>query len=346
MIRRLRNWLAARIRADEPLALVPLPADGETGTAIAQAMLADLITERRAERRWRLVKRSGLAIVFVGGLLVYAWMYMSAMGIPNPFVPAPAPGSLGVVSVTGPIGTNRPASAEKLIPQLKSAFESDRIRAVVLQIDSPGGTPVEAERIVGYIRAMRAKHPKPVYAVIDTLGASAAYMIAVSADEIHANRYSLVGSVGAMLGSWDVHRALERHEIERRAFASGDLKVMLDPFLPPTPEGTAKAQELVDGVGAQFLSDVRAARGERLRIAPERLGSGEVWSGEEAQALGLVDALGTLEALQAQLDDAPIKRYGAGGPFGLGLTSAVAGWAQALGAGLGEGLAGAALRVR
>lgn len=340
MIGRLRQWFAG---GTSP-ALSVLPQDQEITAALAHAMLSDLIVERRAERRWRRIKRFALATVFVGGIALYAWLYLTAIGVPNPFVPAPAQGSLGVVRINGPILAERPASARRLLPQLKQAFESDRIRAVVLQIDSPGGAPVEAERIVTYLREMRAKHPKPVYAVIETVGASAAYMIAVGADEIYATRYSLVGSVGAMLSGWDLHQALERHAIERRAFASGDLKMMLDPFLPPTDGATRKAQEMVDGIGALFLQDVRAARGARLGVTPEQLGSGAVWTGVEAHELGLVDTLGTLETLQSTLGDAPIKRYEGGGL--LGLASAMTSWAHAIGAGLGEALSADVLTLR
>lgn len=317
MMLRIRTWLANWLRPQaqiDPAQLTTLPSDGELSGALAGAVLADLIRERRAERRWRAIRRTGIAILFVGGLLFYGYTYLSATGSSGLFERAPEQGSLGVIRVSGPIGADRAASARNLIPQLRRAFESDRIRAVVIQIDSPGGAPLEAERINTFVREIRITHPKPVYAVIENIGASAAYMIAVQADEIWAGRYSLVGSIGAMLGSWDVHRVLERVDVERRVFASGELKTMLDPFLPTTDEAQGKAQSMVDAVGRMFVDEVRAARGARL--VASSIDSGEVWNGSEAKALGLIDEIGTLEALQAKLDDAPIRVFERSGPFG------------------------------
>lgn len=344
MMRRFRRWLARWIQGGDVELPVMLPGDGEAGTALARAMLADLIQERRTERRWRRIKRIGISLMFLGGLSTYVWMYLVASGGPNPFAFKPEPGSLGVVRISGAIAAERPASAAKVIPQLRQAFESDRIRAVVLQIDSPGGAPVESERIVSYLAEMRAKHPKPVYAVIETVGASAAYMIAVGADEIYAQRYSLVGSIGAMLAGWDLHRAMERYGVERRSFASGELKTMLDPFQPATEAATAKAQSMVDSIGTLFVEDVREARGDRLVLDAERLASGEVWNGVEAKAYGLVDAIGTLETLQARFDDAPIKRYDDGGL--LGLQGATARWGEAVGAGFAQLLTERSMTLR
>lgn len=329
MLSRIRTWLADWLRPQaqiDPEHLLTLPGDREVSGALAGAVLADLIRERRAERRWRAIRRTGIAILFVGGLLFYGYVYLSATGSPSLFERAPEQGSLGVIRVSGPIGADRAASARNLIPQLRRAFESDRIRAVVIQIDSPGGAPLEAERINAFVRESRRTHPKPVYAVIENIGASAAYMIAVQADEVWAGRYSLVGSVGAMLGSWDVHRVLERMEVDRRVFASGELKTMLDPFLPTTEQATDKAQAMVDAVGRMFADEVRAARGTRL-LEPA-IGSGEVWNGAEAKALGLIDEIGTLEALQAKLDGAPIRVFAPRGP--LGFSRSMTEWSTAV----------------
>lgn len=317
MMVRIRTWLANWLRPPatiEAANIQTLPSTGELSDALARAMLADLIKERRAERRWRAIRRTGFAALFVGGLLFYAYFYLNAIGSSNPFERAPEAGSIGVVRLSGPIVADRDASARNVIPQLRRAFESDRIRAVVLQIDSPGGAPLEAERINAFMREIRRSHPKPVYAVIENIGASAAYLIAVQADEIWAGRYSLVGSIGATLGSWDVHRALERMDVSRRVFASGDLKTMLDPFMQTTDQAAAKAQSMVDAVGRMFADEIRVARG--VRLVEQAVDSGEVWNGAEAQALGLIDELGTIEMLQAKLEHAPIKVFERRGPFG------------------------------
>lgn len=301
----LKHWLANRLHLKHE-AMEAMPSDETVSSALAGAMLKDLIRERRSERRWRFWKRVALSVVFVGGVLVYVQFYLAASGV-SLFERAPEPGSIGVIRIHGAIGAERPASAANLLPALRKAFETQSIHSVVLQIDSPGGAPVEAERISTYLRTLKTAHPKPLYAVIENVGASAAYMIAVEADEIIAGRYSLVGSVGAMMASWDAHRAIERASVERRVFASGDLKAMLDPFLPASEAELDKAQSLVNEVGSMFVDDVRRARADKLdpALALER---GEVFSGAQALELGLIDQLGTLESLQHRLGDAPLKR--------------------------------------
>jgi protease-4 len=142
--------------------------------------------------------------------------------------------------------------------------------------------------------SLRAEHVKPVVAVISNVGASAAYLIALHADKIYAGRYSLVGSIGAVLASWDLHRAAERLEVSQRIYASGPLKAMLSPFQPTTPESDAKARLLIRGLGEAFVAEVRRLRGARLSDAAD-IATGEVWLGPDARTLGLVDGIGTLE---------------------------------------------------
>jgi protease-4 len=168
------------------------------------------------------------------------------------------------------------------------------VKAVVLAIDSPGGSPGEAERIYRAMESLRAEHGKPVVAVISNVGASAAYLIALHANKIYAGQYSLVGSIGAVLASWDLHRAAERLEVSQRLYASGPLKAMLSPFQPTTPEADAKARLLTHGLGEAFVAEVRRLRGGRLSASAD-IATGEVWLGADARSLGLIDAIGTLE---------------------------------------------------
>jgi protease-4 len=169
---------------------------------------------------------------------------------------------------------------------------------------------VEAERIMDAVAQLRAKHPKPVQAVIGNLGASAGYMVALAADDIVCGKYSLVGSVGAILQSWDVHRALEKYDVKAKTYASGPLKGMLNPFEPTTPEAEAKAQALVDEMGRQFARLLTERRGHRLKQPPQAYTSGEVWGGQEALALGLVDRNATLEVLMAEQPDLKLVDFG------------------------------------
>lgn len=303
------------------------PENSEIQQEVASALIRDLITERRANRRWTFAKRAALALMFVAGIAGYAYYYAKFNG----WSLIPSSDLLGVVRVTGEINSNSLARADKVVPALTKAFQTDNVKAVAIMIDSPGGAPVEAERIVNALTHLREKHPKPVYAVVGSLGASAGYMVAMHADTIYAGRYSLVGSIGAVMSSWDVHKALARFEIYQRVFASGELKAMLNPYTEQSPEGIAKAEALVGTVGQRFQEDLSAARGSRL-VTTQHFGSGELWDGETAKALGLVDELGTLETLQARLDaeygDLKVHEFGPGAPSQLPFAATVGEWLE------------------
>jgi protease-4 len=301
-----------------------LPDQSELSGAFAYAMLNDLIDERRSERRWKKIKRSIFFIFLIMGIGSYVVSWMLITGTQIPFFSTKNTNFLGVIKVEGPIAAGNQASADKLIPFIREAFDSEQVKAIVLEIDSPGGSPVEADRVRQFIKDAQARNPKPVHAVIDNVGASAAYMIAIAADHIYASRYSLVGSVGAMMSNWDLHRAMSRHGVGRNTFASGELKTMLDPFHEPSEQAQHKAQSMVDAIGALFVEDVRLARGDKLMVDAAQLSSGEVWNGMEAAELGLIDGIGSLETIQAEMSDAQIKRYGGDGL--LGISKAVSRW--------------------
>lgn len=260
---------------------------------VADQLLADLLRERRSERRWKWIKR--ILFTVISGFVATASMiiYMDKQGfkmIPNDDI-------VGVVRIEGTIDRGSLASADKVIPILKKAFEAKNVRAIILQINSPGGAPEEAERINRAIAVFRTKNPKPVVATIDNVGASAAYMIAIHADKIYAGNYSLVGSIGAILSAWDLHRVKEKLQVEQRVFASGALKDMLNPFHPVSPAQEMKAKSLVDNIAAQFIADVRQRRGNRLKTEHPDLFSGTVWTGAEALNIGLIDHIGTVETV-------------------------------------------------
>ena len=147
-----------------------------------------------------------------------------------------------MVHIDGAIAPTGAASAKRIVPALEKAFTYPNVKAVVLSIDSPGGAAVEAERIYRAIESLKKKHDKPVIAIINNVGASAAYMIAMHTDNVYAAKYSLVGSIGTMIDGWDVHRAMERLDVAQRVYASGHLKSMLSPFLPMSKEAEDKAQ--------------------------------------------------------------------------------------------------------
>ena len=266
--------------------------ESEIRHAVSDELVRDVLRERRSERRWRLIKRGMMVAAGVVFFALYLFGYAKQMGwkmIPNNEITA-------VIHIDGEISAGATASAEKVVPLLRKAFEAKNVKAVVLSIDSPGGAPVEAERIYQSIKVFRKKHPKPVVAVINNVGASAAYMVALHTDKIYAANYSLVGSVGAVLTGWDFHKALETLQISQRVYASGNLKSMLNPYMPMTPEADRKAQEMVQKMGERFKAEVQAARGTKLQSGVDYT-TGEVWDGVQAREIGLIDEIGTLDTV-------------------------------------------------
>lgn len=245
--------------------------------------------ERRSVHRWNMALK---AVLIIGPLAGAAMYFATATG----FSLGPFGDVIGVVEIKGEIKDGALASADKIVPALEAAFKNNRVKQVVLKIDSPGGAPVEAERIISALVNYKEKYPKPVTAVIGNLGASAAYMAAMHADRIVAGKYSLVGSIGAILAPWQLDRAIAQLQVSQRVYASGRLKAFLNPFTPLTEDADAKATELVNKVGGAFVQDLQQQRGRRLKSGVD-FGTGEVWSGMEAKAIGLVDEIGTMETV-------------------------------------------------
>jgi len=244
-----------------------------------------LVAEQRRSRRWSVFFKSLLAL-YAGIILVLsvasAWDSLWALQLPH----------AALVQIEGAIDANADASAERVIKGLRSAFDNEKVKAVVLEIDSAGGSPVQAEMIHREIRRLKALNPELRFvAVINDTGASAAYYIAVAADAIYANRASLVGSIGVRLDSFGFTDAMQRLGIERRLYVAGDHKGALDMFSPVRTEEEAHIRDTLAGVHAQFIAAVREGRGEKLK-GGEEVFSGLFWSGEEALALGLVDGIG------------------------------------------------------
>ncbi len=258
--------------------------------AMAEALIADLLRERRTERRWKWIFR----MVFIGGSVALSLLYFFLWAPQFGWRIGPIGDVVGVVRIDGEISQGSPASAARVVPALKKAFESPQVKAVVLAIDSPGGSPGEAERIYRAMEGLKAEHRKPVIAVVGNVGASPAYLIALHADKIYAGQYSLVGSVGAVLAGWDLHRAAERLDISQRLYASGPLKAMLSPFQPVTEAADTKARALIREIGEVFVGEVKRLRGEKLSSAAD-VATGEIWLGPDAKRLGLIDEIGTLE---------------------------------------------------
>ena len=275
------------VQAAAPATAAPCPGPASTALEGSLERLAgELLVERRRERRWRIFFRLGwllLAFVVAWGL-VSQRAHTSTSSKPH----------TALIEVRGEIGPDGEASAENLVSALKSAFEDPGAQAIVLRINSPGGSPVQSGIVNDEIRRLKALHEKKVYAVVEEMCASGAYYIAVAADEIFVDKASLVGSIGVLMDGFGFTGAMQKLGIERRLLTAGQNKGMLDPFSPQNERQTAYAQAMIDQIHEQFIAVVRQGRGERLKETPETF-SGLFWNGEEAVRLGLVDRLGNLD---------------------------------------------------
>ena len=203
------------------------------------------------------------------------------------------PQHTALLTIDGTIASEQPANANAIVSGLRNAFEDEATKAVLLKINSPGGSPVQAGYIYDEIIRLRAEHPTiKVYAVIAELGASAAYYIAAAADEIYADKASLVGSIGVTGAGFGFVDAIDKLGVERRNFTSGEHKSFLDPFQPLKAEEKVFWEGVMAVVHKQFIDAVEAGRGDRLKKT-EQLYSGLIWPGETALGLGLIDGLGS-----------------------------------------------------
>ena len=244
------------------------------------------LNEQKATRRWKAFVRMSWLLFFV----VLAWM---ALPRGTPATSASAPHT-AVVEIKGEIAAGSDASAEFINAALKAAFEDDGAKAVVLLINSPGGSPVQAGMMNDEIRRLKAKHKKPVYAVVEETCASAAYYIAVAADQIFVDKASIVGSIGVLMDGFGFTGLMDKLGVERRLLTAGENKGFLDPFSKQTDKQREFALTMLNQIHQQFISVVKAGRGARLKETPEMF-SGLFWTGQQAIELGLADKLGTLE---------------------------------------------------
>jgi len=204
---------------------------------------------------------------------------------------------VGFINLYGEIGHDAGIDSDKIIPSIQKAFNAPGAVAVVLNINSPGGSPVHSGRIFDEIRFQRKQHPaKKVYAVIGDVGASGGYFIAAAGDEIYADKSSLIGSIGVISASFGFTELMEDIGIERRVITAGANKSMLDPFTPVSKEQTEGWQEVLEGTHDYFISAVKKGRGERLKVDDE-IFSGLVWNGQQAKELGLIDGYASLHTL-------------------------------------------------
>jgi protease-4 len=200
-----------------------------------------------------------------------------------------------MVEVNGLIAPGTDASAEKITTALQAAFKDKNTQGVVLRINSPGGSPVQAQTIYDEMKRLRKKYPDvPLYAVIEDVCASGGYFVAVGADRIYVGKASIVGSIGVLMNGFGFTGLMEKLGVERRLITVGENKGMLDPFSPLDEKDKEHVKKLMGDIHEQFVGVVREGRGKRLKDAPE-IFSGLIWTGQRSIDLGLADGFGSLE---------------------------------------------------
>ncbi len=260
--------------------------------ATLERLMFATLEEQRTARRWRTFFRlTWLALIL---LLVWAVLLRGA-GTTDKSMPHTA-----VVEIKGEIASGADASAEFIIAAMRAAFEDDGAKAVVLLVNSPGGSPVQAGIVYDEIKRLKAKHKKPVYAVVEESCASAAYYIAAGADRIFVDKASIVGSIGVLMDGFGFTGLMDKLGVERRLMTAGENKGFLDPFSPQTDKQRAHAQTMLDQIHRQFIDAVKAGRGARLKETPE-LFSGLFWTGQQAVEMGLADQLGNLDFVAREI---------------------------------------------
>lgn len=262
--------------------------DAKSWKLLEKTLLAN-VQEHRRTRRWGIFFKSLTFIYLFAALALFSPLMDFGKGASR------KTSHTALIEVKGMIADTEPASADNIIGSLRKAFDDAQTKGVILRINSPGGSPVQSGYIYDEIRRLQAKKPDiKVYAVITDLGASGAYYIASAADEIYADKASLVGSIGVTAATFGFVGTMEKLGVDRRVYTSGEHKAFLDPFQPPKADETAFWQGVLDTTHKQFIASVKAGRGDRLKDKdhPE-LFSGLVWTGEQAVGLGLVDGLGS-----------------------------------------------------
>jgi len=251
------------------------------------------VEEQRKSRRWGIFFKLLTLVYLIGALVLFSGRTGEiGAGATKHKQPHTA-----VVRVYGPIMDEQEASAGAINHALREAFENKQAKAVVLAINSPGGSPVHAGYVYDEIERLKALNPeKKVYAVISDLGASAAYYIAAAADEIYADKASLVGSIGVISASFGFSGAMEKLGVERRVITAGENKAFLDPYQPWKAEEKAFWAESLGIIHEQFIGLVKKGRGERLQGGDELFG-GYIWTGEQAVDKGLIDGLASVRSV-------------------------------------------------
>ncbi|HSW70310.1 MAG TPA: S49 family peptidase [Gammaproteobacteria bacterium] len=269
----------------------------------AAELMRELIQEKRSEKRWKNFRFFlVIALIIAIGLLIFSTSNTPTMDDEKGYV--------ALVRLDGMIGPGEDFSAETVLPVLKQAFSDKQAKGVVLDINSGGGTPVQASIIHDAILELKKKYDKKVIVVGEDMMASGAYFVAVAADKIYVNPNTITGSIGVIMKEFGFTDLIRKVGVERRVYASGVNKDRLDPFLPQSPEDMAKIRQVIGEIHENFQHVVEQGRQGKLHGEPKDLFSGDFWSGQTALQLGLVDALGNLtDVLHKEFQVSGYKDY-------------------------------------
>lgn len=271
-------------------------------------IVQEFLKEKRRDRRWKTL-RSLLWLAF------FVFIFFSIFSRDkNENLTSNQPGNgkyVALIRLNGMIAPDRETSAEEMIPILKKAFSDKNAKGVLIDINSPGGTPVQAAIIHDAIIMFKNKYKKKVIVVGEDVMASGAYFVAVAADKIYVNPNSLTGSIGVIMKGFGFVDAIKKLGIERRVYQAGDAKDRLDPFLPQNPDDLKKIQTVMADVHQNFVKAVLEGRKDKLKAPHDILFSGDFWSGSEALKLGLVDELGDYQtAMIKEFQTTTYKEFG------------------------------------
>ncbi len=259
---------------------------------VLEKLAMSAIQEQRRARHWSIFfKTLTFAYLFILLFLFMGWMdgkTEAALGGGK---------HTALVDMQGVISPESAASADNVIASLQDAFKDKHTQGVILRINSPGGSPVQAGYINDEIRRLRAKHPGiPLYVVVEDMCASGGYYVAAAADKIFVNKASMVGSIGVLMDGFGFTGALEKLGVERRLMTAGENKGFMDPFSPVNPKHQEFVKQMLGEVHQQFIDVVRQGRGKRLKETPDTF-SGLFWTGQKSIEMGLADEMGSLESV-------------------------------------------------
>ncbi len=259
----------------------------------------------RRDLRWRNIRAALIAIALVAGPLIYS------IGIQRIIAPEKLDQDYAaLVRIDGVIKSDTRSNAHKINRALELAYEDEKARAVIVLINSPGGTPVQAALIHERIKSLRAEYPdKKIVVIGEDMLTSGAYFIAVASDQICVNRSTMTGSIGVVMDSWGLDKLIHRYEIDRRVFTAGDRKARLDMFQPLKADDTKKVDSLLSGIHKHFIDAVMDGRQGKLTAESKTVFSGDYWTGDEAVSMGLVDGICSLSSVLKEFHVKRVKDF-------------------------------------